>query len=192
MGVKMSDLILLAMALPMDAFAVSLGLGAKQRKHTVLIAILVGVYFGVFQGMMPLLGYLSGRSVLGFIENIAPWIACVILLGLGGKMLYEAFSKDQDDDKNDGDDETKPPMSQKTMLMLAVATSIDAMVAGFTLNLMPINPWLACAIIAVVTGVLSFVGVFLGSQSGTWLESKAEIFGGFVLMFVGLKMVLLN
>lgn len=192
MGVKMSDLILLAMALPMDAFAVSLGLGAKQRKHTVLIAILAGVYFGVFQGMMPLLGYLSGRSVLGFIENIAPWIACVILLGLGGKMLYEAFSKDQDDDKNDGDDETKPPMSQKTMLMLAVATSIDAMVAGFTLNLMPINPWLACAIIAVVTGVLSFVGVFLGSQSGTWLESKAEIFGGFVLMFVGLKMVLLN
>lgn len=192
MGVKMSDLILLAMALPMDAFAVSLGLGAKQRKHTVLIAILAGVYFGVFQGMMPLLGYLSGRSVLGFIENIAPWVACVILLGLGGKMLYEAFSKDQDDDKDDSDDETKPPMSQKTMLMLAVATSIDAMVAGFTLNLMPINPWLACAIIAVVTGVLSFVGVFLGSQSGTWLESKAEIFGGFVLMFVGLKMVLLN
>ena len=192
MGVKMSDLILLAMALPMDAFAVSLGLGAKQRKHTVLIAILAGVYFGVFQGMMPLLGYLSGRSVLGFIENIAPWIACVILLGLGGKMLYEAFSKDQDDDKNDGDDETKPPMSQKTMLMLAVATSIDAIVAGVTLNLTPITPWLACAIIAVVTGVLSFVGVFLGSQSGTWLESKAEIFGGFVLMFVGLKMVLLN
>lgn len=192
MGVKMSDLILLAMALPMDAFAVSLGLGAKQRKHTVLIAILAGVYFGVFQGMMPLLGYLSGRSVLGFIENIAPWIACVILLGLGGKMLYEAFGKDQDDDKDDSDDETKPPMSQKTMLTLAVATSIDAMAAGFTLNLMPINPWLACAIIAVVTGVLSFVGVFLGSQSGTWLESKAEIFGGFVLMFVGLKMVLLN
>lgn len=192
MGVKMSDLILLAMALPMDAFAVSLGLGAKQRKHTVLIAILAGVYFGVFQGMMPLLGYLSGRSVLGFIENIAPWVACIILLGLGGKMLYEAFGKDQDDDKDDSDDETKPPMSQKTMLTLAVATSIDAMAAGFTLNLMPINPWLVCAIIAVVTGVLSFVGVFLGSQSGTWLESKAEIFGGFVLMFVGLKMVLLN
>lgn len=192
MGVKMSDLILLAMALPMDAFAVSLGLGAKQRKHTVLIAILAGVYFGVFQGMMPLLGYLSGRSVLGFIENIAPWVACVILLGLGGKMLYEAFGKDQDDDKNDSDDQHKPFMSQKTMLTLAVATSIDAMAAGFTLNLMPINPWLACAIIAVVTGVLSFVGVFLGSQSGTWLESKAEIFGGFVLMFVGLKMVLLN
>lgn len=188
----MSELILLAMALPMDAFAVSLGLGAKQREHAVCIALLAGVYFGVFQGMMPLLGYLSGRSVLGFVENIAPWVACVILLGLGGKMLYEAFGKDKDDDKNDSDDETKPPMSQKTMLTLAVATSVDAMAAGFTLNLMPINPWLACAIIAVVTGVLSFVGVFLGSQSGTWLESKAEIFGGFVLMFVGLKMVLLN
>ena len=188
----MSELILLAMALPMDAFAVSLGLGAKQREHAVCIALLAGVYFGVFQGMMPLLGYLSGRSVLGFIENIAPWVACVILLGLGGKMLYEAFSKDKDDDKNDSDDQHKPFMSQKTMLMLAVATSIDAMAAGFTLNLMPINPWLACAIIAIVTGVLSFVGVFLGSQSGTWLESKAEIFGGFVLMFVGLKMVLLN
>ena len=90
----MSELILLAMALPMDAFAVSLGLGAKQREHAVCIALLAGVYFGVFQGMMPLLGYLSGRSVLGFIENSAPWVACVILLGLGGKMLYEAFGKD--------------------------------------------------------------------------------------------------
>lgn len=192
----MSELMLLAVALSMDAFAVSIGLGAKHREHAMRIAVLAGVYFGVFQGIMPLLGYLGGRSVLGFIENIAPWIACAILLALGGKMLYEAFGDDDDND-NDNDNDAEPDASitqksvtQKAMFTLAIATSIDAMAAGFTLNLIPVNPWLACVIIAVVTGAFSFAGVFLGRQSGTWLESKAEIFGGLVLIGIGLKMVL--
>jgi putative Mn2+ efflux pump MntP len=156
---------------------------------------MAGVYFGVFQGVMPLIGYLGGRSILGFIAHLAPWIACIILVGLGGKMLYEALSSDSEEDEvphSDGLDVANSgvAVTHKTMTTLAIATSIDAMAAGFTLNLIPVNAWLSCLIIAVVTAVFSFFGVFLGKQSGTWLESKAEIFGGLVLIGIGLKMVL--
>jgi len=176
------ELFLLAIALSMDAFAVSIGLGAKHRNHTARTATLAAVYFGAFQGIMPLLGYLGGRTILGWIESTAPYIACVILLALGAKMLYEAFG---DDDVAD----MPPRISHQAMLSLAVATSIDAMAAGFTLNLLPINAYSACLLIATVTAAFSFVGVWLGKQSGTWLESKAEIFGGLVLMAIGIKMV---
>nr|WP_290000112.1 manganese efflux pump [Moraxella atlantae] len=90
----MLELFLLAIALSMDAFAVSIGLGAKHRNHTARTATLAAVYFGAFQGIMPLLGYLGGRTILGWIESTAPYIACVILLALGAKMLYEAFGDD--------------------------------------------------------------------------------------------------
>ena len=196
----MIALLLLAIALSMDAFAVAIGLGAKHRQDTTKIAVMAGVYFGVFQGLMPLIGYLGGRSILGFIANWAPWIACIILVGLGGKMLYEALSSDDEDATSQ---ETTPhnvaldiandanvAITHTTMTTLAIATSIDAMAAGFTLNLIPVNPYVSCAVIAVVTGIFSFIGVFMGKQSGTWLESKAEIFGGLVLIGIGIKMVL--
>ncbi|MFW2178137.1 MULTISPECIES: manganese efflux pump MntP family protein [unclassified Moraxella] len=194
----MISLLLLALALSMDAFAVSIGLGAKHRQYTFKIALMAGLYFGVFQGVMPLIGYLGGRSVLGFIEHLAPYIACVILLGLGGKMLYEALQYDDEDegentphsDALDIANTAELTLTQKTMTTLAIATSIDAMAAGFTLNLIEVNAFLSCAVIAVVTGIFSFAGVYLGKQSGTWLESKAEIFGGLVLMGIGIKMVL--
>ena len=191
----MVALLLLALALSMDAFAVAIGLGAKHRYGTAKIAVMAGVYFGVFQGVMPLIGYLGGRSILGFIAHLAPWIACIILVGLGGKMLYEALSSDSEEDEvphSDGLDVANSGVvvTHKTMTTLAIATSIDAMAAGFTLNLIPVNAWLSCLIIAVVSAVFSFFGVFLGKQSGTWLESKAEIFGGLVLIGIGLKMVL--
>lgn len=191
----MVALLLLALALSMDAFAVAIGLGAKHRYGTAKIAVMAGVYFGVFQGVMPLIGYLGGRSILGFIAHLAPWIACIILVGLGGKMLYEALSSDSEEDEvphSDGLDVANSgvAVTHKTMTTLAIATSIDAMAAGFTLNLISVNAWLSCLIIAVVTAVFSFFGVFLGKQSGTWLESKAEIFGGLVLIGIGLKMVL--
>lgn len=196
----MIALLLLAIALSMDAFAVAIGLGAKHRQNTPKIAIMAGIYFGLFQGLMPLIGYLGGRSILGFIANWAPWIACIILIGLGGKMLYEALSSD---DENEASENAMPhndalaiandaniAITHKTMTTLAIATSIDAMAAGFTLNLLSFNPFLSCLTIALVTGIFSFMGVFLGRKSGTWLESKAEIFGGLVLIGIGIKMVL--
>ncbi len=190
----MIELLLLVLALSMDAFAVSIGLGAKHHNQTLKISLMAAIYFGVFQGVMPLIGYLGGRSVLGFIAQFAPWVACIILVGLGGKMLYEAIKGDDDED-NETDalelaNTSELALTHKTMVTLAIATSIDAMAAGFTLNLLSVNAFVACLVIAIVTGIFSFVGVFLGKQSGTWLESKAEIFGGLVLIGIGIKMVL--
>lgn len=183
----MIALLLLALALSMDAFAVAIGLGAKHRTHTLKIAIMAGLYFGLAQGIMPLIGYLGGRSVLGFIADYAGWIGCIILVALGGKMLYEAFSGDDEEEEAE---EKILAINHKTLFSLAIATSIDAMAAGFTLNLLPVNAYLACAIIAVVTAIFSFFGVYLGRQSGTWLESKAEIAGGLVLIGIGIKMAI--
>ena len=189
----MLAILLLAIALSMDAFAVSIGLGAKHRRHALKLALMAAAYFGISQGVMPLIGYLGGRTVLGFIENLAPWIACIILLGLGGKMLYEALANDEADEPIGHNfeiaNDPKLVITPKTMMSLAIATSIDAMAAGFTLTLIPINPYLACSIIAVITAIFSFIGVWLGNKSGTWLESKAEVFGGIVLILIGIKMI---
>jgi len=195
----MIAVILLAIALAMDAFAVAIGLGAKlgnqQTRYTLRLAILAGLYFGIAQGVMPLIGYLLGAVMLGWLASAAPWIGAIILVVLGAKMLYEALKpEDRDeliDEANKEDSiNNRATISHKVMLLLAISTSIDAMAAGFTLNLLPVNAWLACLIIAVVTAGFGFFGVYLGRQSGTWLEEKAEILGGLVLIAIGIKMVL--
>lgn len=194
----MIEVIFLAIALAMDAFAVSIGLGAKhantpllsdKRSSLVLkLALAAALYFGIAQGVMPLIGYLLGSALLGWLASAAPWIGCIILVGLGAKMLYEAFTGDDEEELQASSVNSK--IDHKLMMSLAIATSIDAMAAGFTLNLLAVNAWLACVIIAVVTAAFSFGGVYLGRQSGTWLEDKAEILGGIVLIVIGIKMVL--
>jgi putative Mn2+ efflux pump MntP len=143
---------------------------------------LAAIYFGVFQGVMPLLGYLGGQGVLGWVEAYAPWIAFALLLFIGGKMIYEAMSE--------GIEEDIAQITQRVMLMLAIATSIDAMAAGFALTVLDVNPFISCLMIAVTTAVFSFAGVYIGDKSGTWLESKAELLGGVVLILIGFKMLM--
>lgn len=194
----MIEVLFLAIALAMDAFAVSIGLGAKQsstayassakaKAMLLRLAVMAGLYFGIAQGIMPLIGYLLGSALLGWLASAAPWIGCIILVGLGAKMLYEAIS-DEEEEELGSEDNTK--IDHKLMTTMAIATSIDAMAAGFTLNLLAVNAWVACLIIAIVTALFSFGGVYLGRQSGTWLEDKAEILGGVVLIAIGIKMVL--
>ncbi|WP_296204102.1 manganese efflux pump MntP family protein [Psychrobacter sp. UBA3962] len=194
----MIEVLFLAIALAMDAFAVSIGLGAKQsstayassakaKAMLLRLAVMAGLYFGIAQGIMPLIGYLLGSALLGWLASAAPWIGCIILVGLGAKMLYEAISGEEEEELG-SEDHTK--IDHKLMTTMAIATSIDAMAAGFTLNLLAVNAWVACLIIAVVTALFSFGGVYLGRQSGTWLEDKAEILGGVVLIAIGIKMVL--
>lgn len=179
----MIEVIFLAVALSMDAFAVAIGLGAKKKQSAVSLALLSGLYFGSFQALMPLLGYLGGKGVLGWIEDYAPFIAFGLLVLMGGKMIYESFA--------DAIEEEISVITHKVMLMLAVATSVDAMAAGFSLTLLDANPFIACLIIGMTTFAFSWMGVFIGSRSGTWLESKAEFFGGVVLVLIGLKVLLL-
>ncbi|MDI9246300.1 manganese efflux pump MntP family protein [Marinobacter sp. CHS3-4] len=178
----MLEVAVLAIALSMDAFAVSIGLGSKNNRSCGSLALLSGLYFGVFQALMPLIGYLGGKGVIGWVEAYAPWIAFILLVLIGGKMIYEGMSE--------GIEEDIAAITHKVMLLLAIATSIDAMAAGFSLTLLDVNPLLACALIGVVTFVFSVIGVYVGARSGTWLESKAEVFGGIVLILIGLKILL--
>lgn len=178
----MIEVVLLAIALSMDAFAVSIGLGSKQKTRAASLALLAGVYFGVAQGIMPLIGYYGGKGLLGWVESYAPWIAFVLLAVMGGKMIYESF--------RDGVEEDITQVTHRVMLILAIATSVDAMAAGFALTLLDVAPLLACLIIAVTTFLFSVLGVLVGSRSGTWLENKAELFGGVVLVLIGVKILL--
>lgn len=179
----MLEVFILAVALSMDAFAVSVGLGAKKQDNLPKVALMCALYFGIFQGAMPLIGYLGGAGLLSWVDDYKRWIAFILLFGIGAKMIYEAF---------DGDEEVEfKKLTQKVMCLLAIATSIDAMAAGFTLNLMSVNPFVACLVIGVVTAVFSYIGVLVGNKSGTWLESKAEMLGGVVLILIGFKFLLL-
>ena len=178
----MLEVLILAIALSMDAFAVSIGLGSKKAENTQTRALLSSTYFGLFQALMPLIGYFGGKGVFGWVESYAHWIAFFLLLLIGGKMIYEAITE--------GIEEDIAHITHKVMLMLAIATSIDAMAAGFTLTLLEVNPFIACAIIGVTTFIFSWVGVFFGAKSGVWLESKAELLGGVILIAIGLKILL--
>ena len=131
---------------------------------------------------MPLFGYLGGKGLLGWVAGYAPWLAFALLTLIGVKMIYEALSEGIEDDI--------AIITHRVMLMLAIATSIDAMAAGFSLTLMDVEPLWACAIIGITTMLMSWLGVRIGAKSGIWLESKAELLGGIVLILIGLKMLL--
>ncbi len=178
----MFDVLILAVALSMDAFAVSIGLGSRQKSTPLALALLAATYFGLFQGLMPLIGYLGGQGVLGWVETFAPWIAFLLLAFIGGKMIYESFAENIEEDI--------AQITHRVMLILAIATSIDAMAAGFALTLLEVSALLSCLVIGITTFAFSYLGVFVGFKSGTWLESKAELLGGIVLVLIGLKILL--
>ena len=178
----MIEVLILAVALSMDAFAVSIGLGSKHEQKTRTLAVQAAIYFGLFQALMPLIGFFGGKGVLGWLEGYSHWIAFFLLLLIGGKMIYESISE--------GIEEDIAQITHKVLLILAIATSIDAMAAGFTLTLIEVNPLFACAVIGITTFIFSWLGVFVGAKSGTYLESKAELLGGVILILIGFKVLL--
>jgi putative Mn2+ efflux pump MntP len=178
----MIEVLVLAIALSMDAFAVSIGLGTKHGHRKVSLAIMAGLYFGIFQGLMPLIGYAAGKGVFHWIEVFAPWIAFILLALVGGKMIYES--------RKEGIEEDIAQITHRVMLILALATSIDAMAAGFSLTLLEVNPLYACFIIGLTTFIFSWFGILIGAKSGSYLESKAELLGGIVLILIGLKILI--
>jgi putative Mn2+ efflux pump MntP len=147
-----------------------------------MLAVKVALFFGIFQGIMPLFGYLASVGLGSFIETIDHWVAFGLLCLIGGKMLYESFGENTEDEIS--------VLTNKVLLILAIATSIDAMAAGFTLDLMSINPFISMVIIGVVTFVFSFVGVFIGTNGGEYLESYAEKLGGIMLIGIGFKILI--
>lgn len=176
------ELLLLAVALSMDAFAVAVCKGLAMDKITLRRAAVVGVWFGGFQAGMPLLGWLLGSRFEAYITSIDHWIAFVLLALIGGNMIREALSK--------GEEEADASLSFLSMLLLAVATSIDALAVGVTFAFLEVNVWQAVALIGCITFLLSALGVKVGNLFGTRYKSKAEFVGGVVLILLGLKILL--
>ena len=164
----MFEVIVLAVALSMDAFAVSIGLGSKWNIRG--LGLKAGLFFGVFQALMPFIGYLGGKEILGWVNAYANWIAFGLLALIGAKMIYEGLQE--------GIEEDIAAITNRMMLVLAIATSIDAMAAGFSLTLLDINTYMACLIIGLTTFAFSWVGVEIGKRSGTWLESMRKFLVG--------------
>lgn len=178
----MEMLLILAVALAMDSVAVSIAIGSKYKKLHLPRIVFIASIFGFFQGIMPLAGYLIGISFAQYVQAYDHWIAFVLLVGLGVKMLYEAYKNEFDEEVTD--------LSNKTLITLAIATSIDAMAIGVTFVFLQTDIMIASVIIGLVTFVLCLVAVYVGKKLGSFLESKAEMLGGLMLIGLGLKILL--
>lgn len=183
---KLGGILLLAFGLSMDAMAVSAARGLAVRQIRARHVALVAGFFGGFQAFMPLLGYLLGHSVGKLIAAWDHWIILLVLGGIGGKMLWEAFHPEQDAEQPKEAD----AFGLKVMLLLAIATSIDALAAGFTLPLLGAPLGLSLAAIGVTTAVLSAIGLFAGHRFGAALGSRLDAVGGLVLIGIGVKTLL--
>ena len=188
----LATLLLLAVGLSMDAFAVSIckGLATKQLKSSHML--IVGAWFGGFQSLMPMIGYLLGSRFVGLITNITPWIAFALLTLIGVNMIRETFSKEEKE-------ETSAAFGFKTMLVMAVATSIDALAVGITFACIPVtiiragelfNTFIAVLIIGLCTFIISICGVKVGNVFGARYKNKAEFAGGIILILLGIKILL--
>ena len=177
-----AELFLLAVGLSMDAFAVSVCKGLATKKLKLKHAVICGIWFGGFQGVMPFIGYVLGTSFASYITNIAPWIAFVLLSIIGANMIKESLCKD--------DEKASESLDFKTMFLMAVATSIDALAAGVTFSFTQVDIWQTIAIIGVTTFVFSVLGLKIGNLFGCRYKKNAEFVGGAILIIIGLKILI--
>ncbi|MBP3325911.1 MAG: manganese efflux pump [Coprococcus sp.] len=178
---SIAELFVLAVGLSMDAFAVSICKGLSLKKISFQHMAAAGVWFGGFQALMPAIGYFLGSFFADMVTKCAHWIAFVLLLFIGGNMIKESFGKEEELDGN---------MTVKVMLLLAVATSIDALAVGVSFAFLKVNIVLAVMFIGIVTFVCSAVGVKIGSIFGSKYKAKAELAGGIILILIGMKILL--
>ena len=179
------ELLLLAVGLSMDAFAVSICKGLSVKQANIRQMGLCAVWFGGFQALMPLVGFFLGALFQQAISAFDHWVACGLLVFLGANMLREAFSKE------DGEESGGADFSVKTMFVMAVATSIDALAVGISLAMAgDVNIWLAVTLIGITTALFSASGVKIGNLFGSRYEKKAEAAGGIILILLGIKILL--
>ena len=181
------DLFLIGVGLSMDAFAVSLCKGLGMKRLDMRQAVIVGVFFGGFQALMPVIGWALGKQFESYITSIDHWIAFVLLAFIGGKMLFDAL-RGVGYDGPVGDNGGK--LDYKELFMLAIATSIDALAVGITFAFLQVGIIGAVSIIGVTTFVLSIAGVAIGHRFGARFEKPASIIGGIVLILIGLRILL--
>jgi putative Mn2+ efflux pump MntP len=176
------QIILIAFALALDAFAVSVAAGFSIPKVRVRHAVTYAAWFGGFQAVMPLAGWCGGRTLARYISEVDHWIAFGLLALVGGKMIYESFRIEEQE-------KPKDPLDVKMLFLLAVATSIDAFAVGLSFALLNVTVFLPVLIIGVVTFGMSYAGVYLGAKGSHFFERKIEVVGGLILIAIGIKIL---
>jgi len=178
----MITIIFIAFGLAMDAFAVSVTSGFTIKQLRVEHALRIACFFGLFQAVMPLVGWLAGLSLRDFISNVDHWIAFGLLSFVGCKMIYESFRMESQKKRIN-------PLNVYVLFMLSVATSIDALAVGVSFAFLKISIISPIIVIGIITFLLSFVGVFIGDKLGHFFEKKIEILGGLILIGIGIKIL---
>lgn len=187
-----AELFLLAVGLAMDAFAVSIGNGLSMKKNDPKAALAIALSFGLFQALMPTAGYFLGSAFETVISSFDHYIALIFLGFIGGKMIYDGIKELRESKKEGAEsrekEEKKFKLSFGALMIQSVATSIDALIVGVSFAALPnVNIWTAVLLIGVITFAISLVGVFSGKKFGQLLGSRAEVFGGLILVGIGLK-----
>jgi len=178
----MFELIFIALGLAMDAFAVAVCKGLSLPKVRLRHMLIVGLYFGIFQGVMPLAGWLLSARFAEYVQAVAPWIAFGLLVIIGGKMIWESRKQAQE--------KSNASLGLRVMLPLAIATSIDALATGVTFAFLQVDIIPAVLLIGVITLVMSMLGVKIGSVFGLRFKSRAELVGGIILIGMGVKILI--
>ncbi len=181
------ETLLIAVGLSMDAFAVSLGAAASNRRMAPRATFRLSFHFGLFQCLMPIAGWLLGSEVARLVSSLAGWLACALLAFVGGRMVYAGMSGTGDHAMYRVD-----PSKGAALVALAVATSIDALAVGFSLAMLHVPILYPAVVIGLVTGTLSLIGVRLGARLGTRVGRPMEIAGGVLLIAIGLRILLAN
>jgi len=178
-------ILLIALSMAMDAFAVCLGAGTLEETTGPRPTFRLSFHFGLFQFIMPVLGWLAGMNVVRYISNYDHWVAFALLAFVGGRMIRSGFSR--------GDERTQADPSRGwTLVLLSIAVSIDALAVGFSLGMMEVTIWYPAAVIGVVTALVSWLGLRLGNKLGEKFGKRMEIIGGIVLLLIGARILIMH
>jgi len=182
-GMGMVSILLIALGLSMDCFAVSVSSGLSMERFRICRALRLALFFGLFQGIMPVIGFAAGMGVRNFIEEIDHWVAFGLLAFIGLKMIHEALTEGENGKKID-------LSSLSTLLVLSVATSIDALAVGVSFSLLNMDIAVPALVIGIVAFAVSLTGVLVGRRVGRRFKSMAEILGGLIIIAIGLKILM--
>ena len=177
------EILLIAISMAMDAFAVCLGAGTQERTSGPRPVFRLAFHFGLFQFLMPVIGWFAGTTIVRYISAYDHWVAFGLLAFVGIRMIHSSFESDGGEQKND-------PTRGWTLVLLAFATSIDALAVGFSMGLVGVRIWYPAVVIGVVTGLISWLGIFLGNRLGQKFGKRMEIIGGIVLLLIGVRILL--
>ena len=177
------EILLIAFSMAMDAFAVCLGVGTTRRADGPRSTFRLAFHFGLFQFLMPVAGWFAGTALLRYISAYDHWVAFVLLVFVGGRMVWSGFNSDGNDQKSD-------PSRGLSLVILSIATSIDALAIGLSLGLVGVNIWYPAVVIGIVTGLISWLGLQLGSKLVMKFGNKMETMGGIVLILIGIRILI--